>query len=195
MLLACNGRAHTLWQLSKVADMYVHTQPQGVRSFSSREGDGNVMQMSFCGENFRRQRRERRWGRRERREDTPRGWSGANQSPPPSPPQPRDRPRARIIFTEIKSKIRLALKCALDRARPNRRWLSERSSYPEARKKIVRSSRENPTRMRRCTGVGKRRKIDRGRQRKLQGFKPKEFLAHANQRFAGVGEERRDCTS
>lgn len=29
---------------------------------------------------------------------------------------PRDRPRARIIFTEIKSKIRLALKCALDRA-------------------------------------------------------------------------------
>lgn len=48
----------------------------------------------------------------------------------------RDRARARIIFTEIKSKIRLALKCALDRACPNRRWLSEqsRSSYPEARR-------------------------------------------------------------
>lgn len=39
--------------------MYAHTQPQGVRSFSSRQGDGNVMQMGFCGENFRRQRRDR----------------------------------------------------------------------------------------------------------------------------------------
>lgn len=50
---------------------------------------------------------------------------------------PQDRPRARIIFTEIKSKIRLALKCALDRARPNRRWLSKRRrrSYPEARRR------------------------------------------------------------
>lgn len=37
----------------------MHTQPLGVRSFSSREGDGNVMQMGFCGENFRRQREER----------------------------------------------------------------------------------------------------------------------------------------
>lgn len=39
----------------------------------------------------------------------------------------RDRPRGRIIFTEIKSKIRLALKCAPDRASPriaggSRRW-------------------------------------------------------------------------
>lgn len=42
----------------KDTDMYMHTQPEGVRSFSSREGDGNVMQMGFCGENFRRQRRE-----------------------------------------------------------------------------------------------------------------------------------------
>lgn len=43
---------------SKDTGMYMHTQPQGIRSFSSREGDGNVMQMGFCGENFRRQRRE-----------------------------------------------------------------------------------------------------------------------------------------
>lgn len=55
--------------------------------------------------------------------------------------------------------------------------------------------REDPTKMRECTWYEKRRKIDRGRQRELRGFKPKEFLAHANQRFAGVGEERRDCTS
>lgn len=57
---------------------------------------------------------------------------------------PRDRPRAWIIFTEIKSKIRLALKCALDRACPNRRWLNEpsRSSYPGAWRRIVRSGCE-----------------------------------------------------
>lgn len=59
----------------------------------------------------------------------------------------------------------------------------------------MRSGREDPTRTRECTGDEKRRKIDRGRRWKLRGFKPKEFLAHANQRFAGVGEERRDCTS
>lgn len=110
---------------------------------------------------------------------------------------PQDRPRARIIFTEIKSKIRLALKCALDRARPNRRWLSKRRrrSYPGARWRLVRNGREDPTRTRGYTRDEEQRKIDRGRQRKLRGFKPKEFLAHANRRFVGVGEERRDCTS
>lgn len=54
---------------------------------------------------------------------------------------PRDRPEEpRIIFTEIKSKIRLALKCALDRACPNRRWLERersRSSYPGATRRIT----------------------------------------------------------
>lgn len=54
--------------------MYKHTQPLGVRSFSSREGDGNVMQMGFCGENFRRQREERQ--REKERTDKSGGYSG-----------------------------------------------------------------------------------------------------------------------
>lgn len=42
---------------------------------------------------------------------------GEKFAPSPSSTEaPRDRPRGRIIFTEIKSKIRLALKCAPDRA-------------------------------------------------------------------------------
>lgn len=180
----------------------MHTQPLGLRSFSSREGDGNVMQMGFCGENFRRQREERQRERKREREDREgRGILGGVEAGRISLlrllPPPRDRPRARIIFTEIKSKIRLALKCALDRARPNRRWLSKRRrrSYPAARRRLVRSGREDPTRTRGYTRDEKQRKTDRGRQRKLRGFKPKEFLAHANRRFVGVGEERRDCTS
>lgn len=43
--------------------------------------------------------------------------------------------------------------------------------------------------------IYKRREIEEDRQRELRGFKPKEFLAHANRRFVGAGEERRDCTS
>lgn len=41
---------------------------------------------------------------------------GEKFAPPLSSTEARDRPRGRIIFTEIKSKIRLALKCAPDRA-------------------------------------------------------------------------------
>lgn len=173
-LIIC-GCAHTLiatYVYLKDTGMYKHTQPLGVRSFSSREGDGNVMQMGFCGENFRRQREEREREREGGREE--RGILGGVEAGRISLLRHlplRDRPRARIIFTEIKSKIRLALKCALDRARPNRRWLSKRRrrSYPEARRRLVRSDREDPTRTRGYTRGGKQRKTDRGRQRKLQG--------------------------
>jgi len=153
--------------------VYKHTQPLGVRSFSSREGDGNVMQMGFCGENFRRQREEREKEREREREREDRKERGrilgrveAGRISLLRLLPPRDRPRARIIFTEIKSKIRLALKCALDRARPNRRWLSKRRRclYPGARRRLVRSGCEDPTRTRGYTRDEKQRKIDRGRR-------------------------------
>jgi len=201
--------------------MYARTQPQGVRSFSSRQGDGNVMQMGFCGENFRRQRRERdgeetrekerkREREREREREKGRGKKKRNVAVKESKEEERrilggveagrislrrrlppswDRPRARIIFTEIKSKIRLALKCALDRARPNRRWLKRALPQLVAGSARIQRGREDA-----------RRKGRREMETETEGgsgrFRPKEFLAHANQRFAGApGEERRDCTS
>lgn len=92
--------------------------PRGVRSFPSWEGDGNVMQMGFYGENFRR-RRNGEESRRMLGGVARRGmlWNQSTARLPPPRTAPRDRPRGRIIFTEIKSKIRLALKCAPDRAR------------------------------------------------------------------------------
>ena len=59
------------------------------------------------------QEEDTRWGCAER--DAAWNQSAVRLAPPRA--APRDRPRGRIIFTEIKSKIRLALKCAPDRAR------------------------------------------------------------------------------
>lgn len=65
-LLYAGARTHLViatYVYLKDTGMYMHTQPLGVRSFSSRQGDGNVMQMGFCGENFRWQLEEGQRGR------------------------------------------------------------------------------------------------------------------------------------
>jgi len=172
--------------------------------------------MGFCGENFRRQRRDRRGeetreNEREREREREKGrGKKKNAAVKESKEEERrilggveagrislrrrlppswDRPRARIIFTEIKSKIRLALKCALDRARPNRRWLKRALPQLVAGSARIRRGREDARR-------NGRRGIETETEGGSGGFRPKEFLAHANQRFAGAPEEeRRDCTS
>ena len=70
-------------------------------------------ELSSATKRRREQEEDTRWGCAER--DAVWNQSAVRLAPPRA--APRDRPRGRIIFTEIKSKIRLALKCAPDRAR------------------------------------------------------------------------------
>lgn len=130
------------------------------------------MQMGFCGENFRRQRRDRGNRKNEEKREREEGEEKKNvavkeskeeerrilgrveaggesvsaaaaASPPPLRRHGIAAERARIIFTEIKSKIRLALKCALDRARPNRRWLKRALPQLVAGSARIRRGRED----------------------------------------------------
>jgi len=141
------GCAHILmatYVYLKDTDMYISTHSLwAFARFHPGKATETLCKWVFAGRTFvgnvKREKEKEREDRKERGRILGRVEAGRISLLRLLPP--RDRPRARIIFTEIKSKIRLALKCALDRARPNRRWLSKRRRclYPGARRRLVRS--------------------------------------------------------
>lgn len=159
----------------RYANGFLRGELSSARRRDRKERNGEKKKESQGRGAKRREREERR-----RRGDARDRVEAGRESVPPVRSR---RGIARIIFTEIKSKIRLALKCALDRvSRPNRRWLKRAEpgfSVPGSKERTGEEDPWSDARIPTTTNEeksaprdGRRRKTDRGRyggREKLRG--------------------------
>lgn len=140
------------------------------------------------------QEEDTRWGCAER--DAVWNQSAVRLAPPRA--APRDRPRGRIIFTEIKSKIRLALKCAPDRARLESPVAQPRSNTEREREggedKKRGSNRERQREMR-SSGTTDRQRRKESAQRASGGLNRRNSLLMQIRDSRQAARVDRDCTS